>query len=54
MWTYSIDFETHDAEGGVHYGSTAVAAADCRSALDFFLEKNPDAEVREIRRIRHD
>ena len=54
MWTYSTDYETHDPEGNVQYGSTAVAAADCRSALDYFLERNPDADVREMRRIRHD
>lgn len=54
MWTFSIDYETKDADGNVRYGSTAVAAATCKGALDFFLEKNPDAEVREMRRVRHD
>ena len=53
-WTFSIDYETHDEKGNVHYGSTAVAAATCKDALEFFLEKNPGAEVREMRRIRHD
>lgn len=53
-WTFSIDYETHDEKGNVHYGSTAVAAETCHDALEFFLEKNPGAEVREMRRIRHD
>lgn len=53
-WTYSIDYETKDAEGNICYGSTAVAAATCKDALDFFLKEHPDTEVREMRRIRHD
>lgn len=54
MWTYSIDYETKDADGNVRYGSTAVAAETCRDALETFLREHPGADVREMRRIRHD
>lgn len=54
MWTYSIDYETKDADGNVRYGSTAVAAASCKDAFDFFTVQHPEADVREMRRIRHD
>lgn len=54
MWTYSIDYETGDAEGNVRYGSTAVAAATCKDALEAFLREHPGADVREMRRVRHD
>ena len=54
MWTYSIEYETRGEDGNVRYGSTAVAAETCRDALELFLGRNPGAEVREMRRIRHD
>jgi len=54
MWTFSIDYETPDAEGNPQYGSTAVAADTCHAALEAFLKDHPGADVREMRRIRHD
>jgi len=53
-WTYSIEYETRDADGNAQYGSTAVAAESCRAALECFLENHPGADVREMRRVRHD
>lgn len=53
-WTYSIDYETRDAEGNICYGSTAVAAETCHGALEAFLKEHPGADVREMRRVRHD
>lgn len=53
-WTFSIDYETCDADGTVRYGSATVAAETCRDALETFLQGRPGADVREMRRIRHD
>lgn len=53
-WTFSIDYETKDGDGGVRYGSTAVAAETCHDALVRFLDEHPGSDVREMRRVRHD
>lgn len=54
MWTYSIEFEEYDAEGGVKYGSTMVSADNARKAVELFFDNNQGADIREMRRVRHD
>ena len=53
-WTYSIDYETKDEGGEIRYATTMVAAPSSADAVAFFMKNNPGAEIRELRRIRHD
>lgn len=53
MWTYSIEFE-YNTEEGVKYGSTMVSADDARKAVELFFGNNQGADIREMRRVRHD
>ena len=50
MWTYSIEYD--DWTG--RRASTMVAAATARSAIEAFWREHPDAEIVEVRRVRHD
>lgn len=51
MWTYSIEYD--DGRTGKH-ASTMVAAATARQAFEIFAKNYPDAEIVEMRRVRHD
>lgn len=51
MWTYSIEYD--DDRTGKR-ASTMVAAATARQALEEFWRTRPDAEIVEVRRVRHD
>lgn len=51
MWTYSIEYD--DDRTGKRV-STMVVAATARQALEEFWRVRPDAEIVEVRRVRHD
>ena len=51
MWTYSIEYD--DDRTGKR-SSTMVAAATARTAVEAFWREHPDAEIVELRRVRHD
>ena len=51
MWTYSIEYD--DGRTGER-ASTMVAATTARQALNEFWRVRPDAEIVEVRRVRHD
>ena len=51
MWTYSIEYDD-DRTGRLE--STMVTAETARQALEEFWRTRPDAEIAEVRRVRHD
>lgn len=53
-WAYSIEYETRKDGGDPEYGSTIVSAGDAFMAVNTFKDAYPGADIREMRRIRHD
>lgn len=50
-WTFSIEYD--DDRTGKRV-STMVMASTARMAIETFWREHPDAEIVEVRRVRHD